>query len=110
MLAVLGACWTLLPGPALSVWAALLFIACVSGLGPIANVLALERLEHRAELLGAFRAAQIGLASLTAMLLGAGAELVGLRATVVVAAVAIPSSILLLGRDERRAQSRPALS
>ena len=110
VLAVLGACWTLLPGPALSVWAALLFIACVSGLGPIANVLALERLEHRAELLGAFRAAQIGLASLTAMLLGAGAELVGLRATVVVAAVAIPSSILLLGRDERRAQSRPALS
>jgi predicted MFS family arabinose efflux permease len=110
VLAVLGACWTLLPGPALTVWAAVLFIACVSGLGPIANVLALDRLEHRAELLGAFRAAQIGLASLTAMLLGAGAELVGLRATVVVAAVAIPSSILLLGRGERRAQSRPALS
>jgi DHA1 family purine ribonucleoside efflux pump-like MFS transporter len=109
-LAVLGACWTLLPGPALTVWAALLFIAGVSALGPLANVLALERLESRAELLGAFRAAQIGLASLTAILLGAGAELVGLRTTVVVAAVAIPSSLLLLGRRERRAQSRPALS
>jgi hypothetical protein len=47
---------------------------------------------------------------LTAILLGAGAELVGLRTTVVVAAVAIPSSLLLLGRRERRAQSRPALS
>jgi predicted MFS family arabinose efflux permease len=110
-LAVLGACWTLLPGPAFTVWAALLFIASVSALGPLANVLALERLESRAELLGAFRAAQIGLASLTAMLLGAGAELVGLRTTVVVAAVAIPASLLLLGRGERRrAQSRPALS
>ncbi|HET8741109.1 MAG TPA: MFS transporter [Gaiella sp.] len=110
VLAVLGACWTLLPGPALTVWAALLFIACVSALGPLANVLALERLESRAELLGAFRAAQIGIASLTALLLGAGAELVGLRATVVVAAVAIPSSLLLVGRRERRTQSRPALN
>jgi predicted MFS family arabinose efflux permease len=108
VLALLGACWTLLPGRALTVWAALLFIAGVSSLGPLANVLALERLESRAELLGAFRAAQIGLASLTAVLLGVGAELVGLRPTVVVAAVTIPASLLLLGRSQRRAQ--PALS
>jgi predicted MFS family arabinose efflux permease len=106
-LAVLGACWTLLPGPALTVWAALLFIACVGALGPLANVLALERLESRAEFLGAFRAAQIGLASLTAVLLGAGAELVGLRPTVVVAAVTIPASLLLVGRSQRRARPGP---
>lgn len=109
-LALLGACWTLLPGPALTAWAAVLFIASVSGLGPLANVLALERLEHRAELLGAFRAAQIGVAALTAALLGGSAELFGLRATLVVAAIAIPASILLLPGTERRAQSRTALS
>lgn len=109
-LALLGVCWTLLPGPVLTAWAAVLFIACVSGLGPLANVLALERLEHRAELLGAFRAAQIGIAALTAALLGGSAELFGLRATLVVAAIAIPASILLLPGAERRAQSRTALS
>ena len=109
-LALLGACWTLLPGPALAAWAAVLFIACVSGLGPLANVLALERLEHRAELLGAFRAAQIGIAALAAALLGLCAELFGLHATLVVAAITVPASILLLPGAERRAQSRTALS
>jgi DHA1 family purine ribonucleoside efflux pump-like MFS transporter len=109
-LALLGAFWTLLPGPEFTAWAAVLFIACVSGLGPLANVLALERLEHRAELLGAFRAAQIGLAAVAAGLLGLCAELFGLRATLVVAAIAVPASILLLPGAERRAQSRTALS
>jgi MFS family permease len=109
-LAVLGACWTLLPGPALAAWAAVLFIACISGLGPLANVLALERLEHRPEFLGAFRAAQVGIAALAAALLGLCAELFGLHVTLVVAAIALPASILLLPGAERRAQSRTALS
>lgn len=109
-LALLGACWTLLPGPALAAWAAVLFIACISGLGPLANVLALERLEHRPEFLGALRAAQVGIAALAAALLGLCAELFGLHVTLVVAAITLPASILLLPGAERRAQSRTALS
>lgn len=96
-LAVLGACWTLLPVVWAAAVAAVLFAALVSGLGPVANVLALESLEQRPELLGAFRSAQIGMGAVTAALLGVGTALFGLRAVLAVAAVGIPVFVFLLG-------------
>lgn len=104
LLGVLGAWWTIAPGPAVAAVGAVLFAAFVSGLGPVANVLALESFEDRAELLGAFRSAQIGLGAATSALLGAGAALFGLRAVLVVAAIAIPASLLA----PRRARSGAA--
>lgn len=109
-LALLGVCWTVPPGPVFTAWAAVVFIGCVSGMGPLANVLALERLEHRDELLGAFRAAQIGVAAIAAALLGLCAELFGLHVSLAVAATVIPASILLLPAAERRAQRGSRLS
>jgi predicted MFS family arabinose efflux permease len=103
-LAALGACWTLLPVTALAAVAAVLFAALVSGLGPVANVLALDSLEQRPELLGAFRSAQIGLGAITAALLGLGAALLGLQPVLMVAAVGIPALVLLLGPPFGRAQ------
>jgi predicted MFS family arabinose efflux permease len=100
LLAVLGAWWTIAPGQASAgVWAAVLFAAFVSGLGPVANVLALEGFAEHAELLGAFRSAQIGLGAATDALIGLTAGLVGLRPALAVAAVLIPGSLLLVGRN-----------
>ncbi len=100
LLAVLGAWWTIAPGQASAgVWAAVLFAAFVSGLGPVANVLALEGFAEHAQLLGAFRSAQIGLGAATDALIGLGAGLIGLRPALAVAAVIIPASLLLVGRN-----------
>jgi predicted MFS family arabinose efflux permease len=100
LLAVLGAWWTIGPGHAAAgIWAAVLFAAFVSGLGPVANVLALEGFAEHAELLGAFRSAQIGLGAATDALIGLTAGLVGLRPALAVAAVVIPGSLLLVGRN-----------
>ena len=98
VLALLGAWWTILPGPGAVLWAAVLFAAFVSGLGPVANVLALEGFEEHAELLGAFRSTQIALGAAAGAVIGAGAAAVGLRPVLIVAAVGIPLSLLLLER------------
>lgn len=105
-LVLLGAWWTLAPGPAAAAWAAVLFAALMSGLGPLANVLALEGVGERSELLGVFRSVQIGFGAAASALLGAGAALVGLRAVLVVAAVAVPVLLLL----ERRGVQEPELT
>ena len=105
LLAVLGAWWTLAPGAGLAAWAAIVFAAFVSGLAPIANVLALESFEEHAELLGLFRSVQIGLGAAASGLIGAGVGLVGLRPSLVVAAVAVPATLLLLGVRGEPAQT-----
>jgi len=97
-LALLGACWTASPWPALAIVAAVLFGAFVAALGPVANVLALDAFEGRTQLLGAFRSVQIGFGAATSALIGAGAALFGLQAALVVVAVAIPFSLVVLGR------------
>ena len=98
-LALLGACWTLAPWPALAISAAVVFGAFVAALGPVANVLALDAFEGRTQLLGAFRSAQIGMGAATSALLGLAATVFDLQSALVVAAVAVPMSLLLLGRD-----------
>jgi len=111
LLAVLGAWWTLVPGAAAAAWAAILFAAFVSGLAPVANVLALESFEDRGELLGAFRSAQIGFGAAASALLGAGAATVGLRPSLIVAAVLVPATLVGFRRrsESQAATSAPSL-
>jgi predicted MFS family arabinose efflux permease len=100
LLAVLGACWTLLPVPVAPL-AAVAFAAFVSGLGPVANVLAFERYGGSGMLLGAFRSAQIGLAAAAGAGIGAASAAFGLR-PVLAAAALLPLVLLPLGRRRRR--------
>lgn len=104
LLAALGLWWTSVPGAEYAAWAAVLFAAFVGGLGPIANVLALDRLEGRAHLLGAFRSSQIGIAAAASVLIGGAAELVGLRTALIVAA-AVPASLALVQLAQARSSS-----
>jgi predicted MFS family arabinose efflux permease len=100
LLALLGLWWTLVPGAGAAAWAAVAFVAFISGLAPVANVLALESFEEHAELLGAFRSAQIGLGAAASALLGAGVSAFGLRPSLIVAAVVVPATLLLRPRGE----------
>jgi len=97
-LAVMGVCWTAAPWPAVAIVAAVVFGAFVAALGPVASVLALDAFEGRTQLLGAFRSVQIGAGAVTSALIGAGSALFGLQAALFVAAVAIPLSLVALGR------------
>ncbi|HEX5878627.1 MAG TPA: MFS transporter [Actinomycetota bacterium] len=96
LLAMLGACWTLLPAPVAPL-AAVAFAAFVSGLGPVANVLAFERYGGSGMLLGAFRSAQIGLAAAAGAGIGAASAAFGLRPVLAVSAL-LPLLLLPLGR------------
>ena len=100
-LAVLGLGWTVAPWPALAIVAAVVFGAFVAALGPVANVLALDAFEGRTQLLGAFRSVQIGFGAATSALIGLSAAIFGLRAPLVVVAVAIPGALVVLGRSAR---------
>jgi FSR family fosmidomycin resistance protein-like MFS transporter len=100
-LALLGAWWTLVPGPWPSLWAAAVFAATVSALGPVANLLAFERLQERGMLLGAFRSAQIGLGAGMSAAIGGSAAFVGLRPALAVAAI-VPGVLLALQAAPRR--------
>jgi DHA1 family inner membrane transport protein len=99
LLAVLGACWTLAPVPVAPL-AAVVFAAFVSGLGPVANVLAFERYGGSGMLLGAFRSAQIALAAAAGAGIGAASAAFGLR-PVLAAAALVPLVLLPLGRRRR---------
>lgn len=103
LLAVLGAWWTLVPGAPAAAWAAIAFAAFVSGLAPIANVLALDSFEQRGELLGAFRSVQIAFGAAASALLGVGVSTIGLRPALIIAAVAVPATLVLSRR--RRSQA-----
>lgn len=111
-LAAFGAWWSIAPERGSAVAAAVVFGAVVASLGPVGNVLALDAFEGRAQLLGAFRSVQVGLGAATSALLGLGAHLFGLRVAIAVAAVAIPASLVLLGRgsgpDETSVPARGA--
>jgi predicted MFS family arabinose efflux permease len=99
LLAGLGVCWTLLPVPVAPL-AAVVFAAFVSGLGPVANVLAFERYGASGMLLGAFRSAQIGLAAVAGAGIGALSAAFGLRPVLAVSAL-LPLVLVPLGRRRR---------
>jgi hypothetical protein len=84
-----------------------LFAALVSGLGPVANVLALDSFGSEGMLLGAFRSAQIAVGSAATAAIGGASSLLGLRA-VLVASALVPLAMVPLGvrlRDRRRARA-----
>jgi hypothetical protein len=111
VLAVLGICWTVLPGPGPGLGAAVVFAALVSGLGPVANVLAFDSFGAEGMLLGAFRSVQIGIGAATSAAIGGASVVVGLRPTIAVAAL-LPVVLLPIGmrawRERRAREAREA--
>jgi predicted MFS family arabinose efflux permease len=99
-LALIGACWTMGPYPAASA-AAVGFAALVSGLGPVANVLAFDSFGGSGMLLGMFRSAQIGLGAAASATIGGASAGFGLRPVLAVAAL-LPLVLLPLARRPGR--------
>lgn len=94
----LGACglvWALVPWIPLAAVGGMAFTAGVSGLFPLANVLAFERVGRSGGALGAFRSLQLGSGAVAGFVLGTVAESVGLRPTVAVV-TCLPIGLLFL--------------
>jgi len=107
VLAIAGIAWTLAPAFAIGLVPAVVFAAAVSGLGPVANVLALEAFGQRGTMLGLFRSMQIALGAGLSALIGVCASWFGLRPTLAVAA-ALPLGLALLARRAGRAATAVA--
>jgi predicted MFS family arabinose efflux permease len=107
VLGALGLWWTLAPGPGPGLWAVVVFAALVSGLGPVTNVLSLDSYGGEGMLIGAFRSVQVGLGAAASAAIGGASSLVGLRPTLVVAAL-LPLLLLVpLGTGLGRAGAEP---
>jgi MFS family permease len=97
---VLGACglaWAMLPWIPAAALGGIAFTAGVSGLFPLANVLAFERVGRSGGALGAFRSLQLGAGAVAGFVLGSAADLVGLRPTVAVVTL-LPLVLVALPR------------
>ncbi|TPW12713.1 MAG: integral membrane transporter protein [Acidimicrobiaceae bacterium] len=93
-----GLAWVLLPGGPLAYALAAVFVGMVSSLGPVANMLAVERFGQNGMALGAYRSVQIGLGALASATLGLFADSVGLQPTLA-AAMLVPLALLWICRD-----------
>lgn len=102
VLLVAGALWVAAPSAALGAAPAVVFAASVSGVFPLANLLALEALGDRGALLGTYRSAQMATGAIAAAAIGAGAATIGLRASLAVTLLA-PVGLVAFGstRDAR---------
>lgn len=98
VLTLTGLAWVLLPGNLATYAVAAVFAGTVSSLGPVANILAVERFGHNGMALGMYRSAQIGLGALVSAAVGLIAARVGLRPTLAVAAL-VPLALLWICRD-----------
>lgn len=97
-LSATGLLWVFLPaGPATYAIAAV-FAGTVSSLGPVANILAVERFGQHGMALGMYRSIQIALGALASAAVGLVAEIVGLRPTLGVAML-VPLLLLWICRD-----------
>ncbi|MEY2958439.1 MAG: hypothetical protein RLZZ01_1007 [Actinomycetota bacterium] len=106
----LGACglvWALVPWIPVAAIGGIAFTAGVSGLFPLANVLAFERVGRSGGALGAFRSLQLGSGAVAGFALGTIADSVGLRPTVAVV-TCLPIGLLLLRVGESPDQSGTA--
>ncbi|MGH8927065.1 MAG: MFS transporter, partial [Acidimicrobiia bacterium] len=101
LLLLSGLGWSWVPASPLATGAAVLFVATVSALFPIANLLAFERFGTQGGMLGTYRSAQIALGSLAAFLIGALAEGYGLRPVLI---VSVFTPLALLGRSSAPGQ------
>jgi predicted MFS family arabinose efflux permease len=100
VLTATGLAWVLLPGGIVTYAIAAIFVGTASSLGPVANILAVERFGHNGMALGAYRSVQIGLGALASVAVGLVADAVGLRPTLAVAALG-PLLLLWICREAR---------
>lgn len=98
VLGAVGALWALSPNVPLAVIGGVTFTAWVSGLFPLANLLAFERVGRKGGALGAFRSLQLGAGAVAGFLVGLAAETTGLRPTVAVVSL-VPLVLVALRRD-----------
>lgn len=103
VLTAAGLAWILLPGSLPVYGLAAVYAGGVSTLGPVANMLAVERFGQNGMALGMYRSIQIALGALASALVGWIAETVGLRPTLTVAAALVPLALLYICREPRRA-------
>lgn len=83
-LGLAGLVWALVPSIPVAVVGGVAFTAGVSGLFPLANVLAFERVGRSGGALGAFRSLQLAAGAIAGFVVGRSAEWMGLRPTVAV--------------------------
>jgi len=102
ILTVTGLAWVLLPGGLVTYGLAALFAGMVSSLGPVANVLAVERFGQDGMALGAYRSVQIALGAAASAIIGISGELFGLRPTLAVSTL-VPLALLWICREARTA-------
>ena len=105
VLTATGLAWVLLPGSLVTYGLAALFAGMVSSLGPVANVLAVERFGGDGMALGAYRSVQIALGAAASALIGLAGDLFGLRPALAVATL-MPLALLWICR-ERRDEAAP---
>jgi predicted MFS family arabinose efflux permease len=98
LLTATGLSWVLLPGSMATYAIAALFAGLVSSLGPVANILAVERFGQNGMALGMYRSLQIAIGALASFTVGVVAEFVGLQPTLAVAAL-VPLTLLWICRD-----------
>ena len=91
----------LLPGGLLTYFCAAVFAGTVSSLGPIANMLAVEKFGRDGVTLGAFRSLQIAMGATAGVLIGLFGELFGLR-IILALAVLTPLSLLWVCREPKQ--------
>lgn len=97
----LGGCgllWAVLPWMPAAAAGGIAFTAGVSGLFPLANVLAFERVGRSGGALGAFRSLQLAAGAVAGFVLGAAADVAGLRPTVAVVTL-LPLALIALPRS-----------
>jgi MFS family permease len=97
-LGVCGLVWAVLPWVPAAAIGGIAFTAGVSGLFPLANVLAFERVGRSGGALGAFRSLQLGAGAVAGFALGATADIAGLRPTVAVVTL-LPLALVALPRS-----------
>lgn len=100
-LVVLGALWVVAPSTGWGALPAVLFAALVSGVFPLANVLALDAMGDRGALLGTYRSIQMGTGALAAAAIGAGAATLGLRPTLLLTLLAPAGLVAVAARGHR---------
>jgi predicted MFS family arabinose efflux permease len=98
LLTATGLAWVLLPASWPTYAVAAVFAGTVSSLGPVANILAVERFGQNGMALGMYRSIQIGLGAAASATVGLVAERAGLRPTLTVAML-VPLALLWICRE-----------
>jgi predicted MFS family arabinose efflux permease len=102
VLTATGLAWVLLPAGLPTYAIAAVFAGTVSSLGPVANILAVERFGQNGMALGTYRSIQIGLGAAASAAVGLIAEVVGLQMTLAVAML-VPLALVWICREPRLA-------